>query len=202
MSVVYEKESGEFVNDKNFRGQASRQHPLPLGHDGLVRTEDAHHGIFARRQFFVEAPARGGAGVVLDAIHAAAETEGRVLVAGDQIEFHGIAIDIVELRDQAIEHGARPALDQEHARKRRYGAAEDVAQDISLRVPVPFSLPSSLLLILTGPLKPALTRETSIRKPGDLGETTYRAGRSSSAPLLPHRCYALRKSLEFRSRGP
>ena len=42
----------------------------------------------------------------------------------------------------------------------------------------------------------------SFRKPGDLGETTYRAGRSSSSPLLPHRCYAPRKSLEFRSRGP
>jgi hypothetical protein len=47
------------------------------------------------------------------------------------------------LRDQAIEHGARSALDQEHARKRRYGAAKDVAQDIILRVSVPFSLPSS-----------------------------------------------------------
>ena len=42
----------------------------------------------------------------------------------------------------------------------------------------------------------------SFRKPGDLGETTYRAGRSSSSPLLPHRCYAPRKDLEFRSRGP
>jgi len=42
----------------------------------------------------------------------------------------------------------------------------------------------------------------SFRKPGDLGETTYRAGRSSSSPLLPHRFYAPRKSLEFRSRGP
>ena len=49
----------------------------------------------------------------------------------------------------------------------------------------------------------ALTREAcGIRKPGDLGETTYRAGRSSSSPLLPHRCYASRKGLEFRSRGP
>ena len=42
----------------------------------------------------------------------------------------------------------------------------------------------------------------SFRKPGDLGETACRAGRSSSSPLLPHRCYASRKGLEFRSRGP
>ena len=42
----------------------------------------------------------------------------------------------------------------------------------------------------------------SFRKPGDPGGTTYRAGRSSSSPLLPHRCYASRKGLEFRSRGP
>ena len=42
----------------------------------------------------------------------------------------------------------------------------------------------------------------SFRKPGDLGETAYRAGRSFSSPLLPHRCYASRKGLEFRSRGP
>jgi hypothetical protein len=42
----------------------------------------------------------------------------------------------------------------------------------------------------------------SFRKPGDPGGTTYRAGRSFSSPLLPHRCYASRKSLEFRSRGP
>ena len=111
------------------------------------------------------------------------------------------------LEGQAIEHGARSALDEEHARKRRYGSAEDVAQDTTLarsvfRIPCRFRFHPPHYLILSGPLKPALTRETSIRKPGDLGETTYRAGRSSSAPLLPHRCYAPRKSLEFRSRGP
>src|SRR5437016_583558 len=54
--------------------------------------------------------------------------------------------------------------------------------------------------ILGNSLKPALTRETSIRKSGDT--IPYRAGRSFSAPLLPHRCYALRKCHGFRSRGP
>ena len=197
MAVVDEKKSGEFIDDEKFRGQAGCQHPLPFRHDGFVRTEDAHHGILARSQFLVEASARGGADVILHAIDAAAETERGVLMSRDQVEFHGVTIDSVELGDQAIEHGARSALDQEHARKRRNGAGENVAQDTTLprsdfTSAVPFSLPSSSLLILSGPLKPALTRETSIRKPGDLGETTYRAGRSSSAPLLPHRCWVRR----------
>ena len=133
MAPVEKHETGEFVDDENFRRQPRDRRPFPFGHDGLARAENAEGGVLARCEFAKEAPALGGAGVIFYAIHAAAETCGHGLVASEQIEFHGFAVDLVEQRDESVERAARSALDQEHAREGRDVAAEEIAQGFILR---------------------------------------------------------------------
>jgi hypothetical protein len=133
MAPVEKNKTCEFVDDENLGRQSRHRGPLPFGHDGLARAEDAEGCILTRRKFAEEAPALGGAGVIFYAIDVAAKTHGRGRVAGEQIEFHGFAVDLVEQRNERVERAARSALDQEHAREGRDVAAEEIAQGFILR---------------------------------------------------------------------
>jgi len=158
LSPVEPQEAGEFVDDENFGRQARHQCPFPFGHDGLAGAEDAEGGVLARCEVAKKLPACGWAGVVFYAINAAAETHGRGLVASDEIELHGFAVDLVEKRDECVESAARSALDQEYSRERRNVAAEEIAQGSILRdrrqyrASHRFSLPTAFQRSFEGPL--------------------------------------------------
>ena len=102
VAPIQVQKAGEFVDDENFRGQARYQRPFPFGHDGLARAEDAESGVFARCEFAEELPACGGVGVIFYPINAASEICGCGLVAREQIEFHGFAVDLVEKRNERV----------------------------------------------------------------------------------------------------
>ena len=113
LAPIGPEEIAIFIDHEKLRGNLRGEPPFPFGHDRLSGADDADGGVIARPQFGQQTGAAGWIGVVGDTRNLSTKPDRCAGEAGDQIDLHRVAENLVEFGNQRIEQLARAALNQQ-----------------------------------------------------------------------------------------
>ena len=129
LAPIRPEEIAILIDDEKLRGDLGGEPPFPFRHDWLRGADDADRGVVAGLQLVEQTDPARWFGVIRYARDGSTKTLGDSGEAGDEIDLHCVAIDLIEFGDQRIEQMARAALDQQDPGQRRNFAAEEVAHN-------------------------------------------------------------------------
>ena len=124
-----------FIENEELCRNFPRNHPLPLGHNGLRGAEDAQDVIALIAQQRVEPFPPVCAGIFarpIDRPLRLAERFWKSGITGNQIELHLAAVDFVQPRQHVFKQLSRAALDKEDAVERWDLVGHEAAQNTTI----------------------------------------------------------------------